>query len=577
MGNKILQGNLQLIGDETKTTFSLAVKGNVGSTDTYRWYPIAEFPVNDDNNAASLRLQGRIGGWTSDTTATINALVWNRGNPGMSVISFLGNGVQNASKYYDLCNLELYVNGTNLKEAATATLYIKCTGFFAFDLDLSFYQSTGNIITDKSYITNTPTGIFAASAQYSDFARLTHLNISADGGAIDLQPGQINFTNGASINGLTSYQLKLGITGYSPNPTNYYPGSLTFNHNVLGSSSSSHTGNYTNTLELADANITLKLPSKSGTIALVDDIKYKPTASLAGGNTADLTTAYLPLIKAAPTGDTEFIKLVSGNSSSLTTSSLKITLNGGPATIGDGTTGFNGILYNEDFDTLPSLIASKGSTGIAVNSDRVLTLCTQADYDNSNYQLNLLSDSLDIDGGDIYELPWDSNHSTQIIQTDTTLKENLWKHTVHFTDATNGENIFVSWIGNNDFEEGSLTDQIYTAGSQATAIQALWKHIYSGISNGTEFKNETTYRMDYEPKGGSEYYSIPVTGHFINGGVVYPIYYANIPFDPNGELWDASGNPTITYLDPSTGTLKSAISVSLKMGPVYCRSERLLI
>ena len=62
MGNKILQGNLQLIGDETKTTFSLAVKGNVGSTETYRWYPIAEFPVNDDNNAASLRLQGRVGG-----------------------------------------------------------------------------------------------------------------------------------------------------------------------------------------------------------------------------------------------------------------------------------------------------------------------------------------------------------------------------------------------------------------------------------------------------------------------------------------------------------------------------------
>ena len=83
--------------------------------------------------------------------------------------------------------------------------------------------------------------------------------------------------------------------------------------------------------------------------------------------------------------------------------------------------------------------------------------------------------------------------------------------------------------------------------------------------------------MDYEPKGGSEYYSIPVTGHFINGGVVYPIYYADIPFDPNGELWYSNGNPTITYLDPSTGTLKSAISLSLKSGPVYCRSERLLI
>jgi hypothetical protein len=202
----------------------------------------------------------------------------------MSVIDFPGSGVQNSSNYYNLCDLELYVNGTTITEATTATLYIKCAGFFAFDLDLSFYQSTGNIITDKSYITTTPTGVLAKAAS-SSHARLTQLDISIGGGATYLEPGQIGFANGASVNGLTSYQLKLGIPGYSPTSTAYYPGTLVLNHKVTGSSDSPYVGNYTNTLKLVNANITLTLPNKNGTLALQEDC-----LSITGGElTGNLT------------------------------------------------------------------------------------------------------------------------------------------------------------------------------------------------------------------------------------------------------------------------------------------------
>lgn len=144
---------------DIKTKFRIAQKGY---TDTSTWYyPIFKFPANNNGNYASAIVTGRIGGWESDNMSYINALLWNRGTPAISLIDIAGTA-SNMNSIWNIADLVLYVDTD-----ATATIYIKCNGYFTFDIDLELFQSTASIVYDGSHLTTTPSGTLTAQASTS--------------------------------------------------------------------------------------------------------------------------------------------------------------------------------------------------------------------------------------------------------------------------------------------------------------------------------------------------------------------------------------------------------------------------
>jgi hypothetical protein len=147
---------------EVKTKYRVAQKGDAGRTDGYYWYyKLCDLPTNDSGNYASAIISGRIGGWTSNDMSYINALVWNRGTPGISLIDIAGAATA-MSTIWNTCELVLYANSAN-----TATLYAKCYSWFTFDLDIEVFQASASITYDGTFITTTPTGTFADSCSNS--------------------------------------------------------------------------------------------------------------------------------------------------------------------------------------------------------------------------------------------------------------------------------------------------------------------------------------------------------------------------------------------------------------------------
>nr|DAD76595.1 MAG TPA: hypothetical protein [Siphoviridae sp. ctOkv13] len=61
--------------EEIKTKYRIAKKAYTGGGNTYWYYEICKFPVNNDGNYASAIISGRIGGWTSSDMSYINALI----------------------------------------------------------------------------------------------------------------------------------------------------------------------------------------------------------------------------------------------------------------------------------------------------------------------------------------------------------------------------------------------------------------------------------------------------------------------------------------------------------------------
>ena len=149
---------------EVKTKYRMAQKGYFSSGVGY--YKLCTLPVNNTGNYASAIISGRIGGWTSDNMSYFNALVWNRGTPGISLINIAGAATA-MSSIWSICDLVLYVNGTSTTGAATATLYAKCASYFTFDFDIEVFQSSAAITYDGTYITTTPSGTLAAQASTS--------------------------------------------------------------------------------------------------------------------------------------------------------------------------------------------------------------------------------------------------------------------------------------------------------------------------------------------------------------------------------------------------------------------------
>ena len=177
---------------EIKTKFRVAAKDNATTT---RYYKLITFPINDSNNYASALIEGRIGGWSNDAITDINAVVWNKGTPGMTLLSLASGTVTNSLNIWNNCDLMLVVNSTSATAAATATLWLKCYSTFIFDLDIEVFQSGASIDYNGTYSTSTPAGTLAARAS-DNTNKLELINGSVTLGTKTLLSGSWNSSTG---------------------------------------------------------------------------------------------------------------------------------------------------------------------------------------------------------------------------------------------------------------------------------------------------------------------------------------------------------------------------------------------
>ena len=154
---------------EIKTKYRIANKAYTGSSTTIWYYPLCKLPTDNNGNYASAIISGRIGGWVSSNMSYINALAWNRSGTGISLLDIAGSG--NMSNIWGTCDIVIYTDAETVSETANDngidTVYLKCKGYFTFDLDLEMFQSTAEILYNGTYLTTEPTGTLVAQASTS--------------------------------------------------------------------------------------------------------------------------------------------------------------------------------------------------------------------------------------------------------------------------------------------------------------------------------------------------------------------------------------------------------------------------
>lgn len=178
---------------EIKTKFRVAAKDYTATT---RYYKLITLPINDTNNYASALLEGRIGGWANNTITDINAVIWNNGIPGMSILSLASGTVTSATNIWNNCDLMLVVNSSSsATDTTTATLYVKCYSYFIFDLDIEVFHHDITIDYDGTYLTTAPMGTLAAKAS-DNINKLELINGKVTVGTKTLLAGSWNSSTG---------------------------------------------------------------------------------------------------------------------------------------------------------------------------------------------------------------------------------------------------------------------------------------------------------------------------------------------------------------------------------------------
>ena len=145
---------------EIKTKYRCAFKGYTGSGSSIWYYKLVKLPIDNSGNYASAIINGRIGGWVSGNMSSIYCLIWNRDGIGFALLDLGGTGTM--SSIFDTADLVAYKNSDN-----TADIYVKCKGYFTFDLDVEVYQSSASITYDGTHITTTPSGTESGKASTS--------------------------------------------------------------------------------------------------------------------------------------------------------------------------------------------------------------------------------------------------------------------------------------------------------------------------------------------------------------------------------------------------------------------------
>lgn len=160
---------------EVKTRNRVSNKGYTGSATWY--YPLLKLPVDNAGNYASAIVSGRIGGWVASNRSFCQFLIWNRDGEGITCLHRDGKGATSGAT--GIADLVLYRNSDS-----TSTVYIKCSSYFTYDLDIQTYQSSASIIYDGEYSTTTPTGTLKVSGA----AATTRFELSKDGAIYNGNP-----------------------------------------------------------------------------------------------------------------------------------------------------------------------------------------------------------------------------------------------------------------------------------------------------------------------------------------------------------------------------------------------------
>ena len=147
---------------EIKTKFRITKRGYTGGNTTFWYFPLVKLPIDNGNNAASLIISGRVGGYMSSNMSSINALAWNRNGIGIALLDIAGSA-SNMNNIWNICDIVIYRNSDD----NTAIIYLKVGYYFTFDIDLELYQSTADIIYDGNYQTVEPEGVLEGQASTS--------------------------------------------------------------------------------------------------------------------------------------------------------------------------------------------------------------------------------------------------------------------------------------------------------------------------------------------------------------------------------------------------------------------------
>lgn len=155
--------------------------GNSGNASgSYVYYKLASFPANNNYNACSLIVDGRIGGWNGDNKGYLSMMISNR--DGIHATGTLAGDAD-----LNLCNLILYTTGDTSTDGGTTTLYIKTHDYFAFDLTLRAMNNVVDIWNGQGTIT-APVGTLAwsLSDNSSNFLRVKNNGDLKVGGSLDV-------------------------------------------------------------------------------------------------------------------------------------------------------------------------------------------------------------------------------------------------------------------------------------------------------------------------------------------------------------------------------------------------------
>ena len=162
LNEKALQVNLSKDSDYKITRYRVTRSYNSGSSSTHWYYPVAKLPVyNASGNAATIKITGRIGGWTADSVCIIEALIYNRNGAGISFLQISGTNTSPSTPYSNV-DLILAKNSDN-----THTLYLDCRGYHCFDINIETYARASILdnehlveyLYNATYLTTAPSNI----------------------------------------------------------------------------------------------------------------------------------------------------------------------------------------------------------------------------------------------------------------------------------------------------------------------------------------------------------------------------------------------------------------------------------
>lgn len=147
------------VSGSTVTRNRVFCSTNSGSA--VRWYPLFRFPkYNDGSNFSSVIITGRMGGWNNSNMASVYAYISNRDSITMCLEMLGGATVSSSASVYDRVNLYIYRDSSS-----NDTLYLRCNGYFIFDIDIEMIQ--GSYLFNNSYTTTTPSGTEVGRASTS--------------------------------------------------------------------------------------------------------------------------------------------------------------------------------------------------------------------------------------------------------------------------------------------------------------------------------------------------------------------------------------------------------------------------